>query len=124
MTTQQNFYKQINRSAMDYLLKPVDSKELIKAVDKAEKKSKPKKDSSLDLALLLANIKNKAARIAVPTFEGLEMVDAEQIIKCTSDDSYTTLYMSGGKKTVVSRNLKDYEELLVDYNFLRIPIRA
>jgi len=112
--------KAIKFSAMDYLLKPVDEEELKRAVDKLKHRDVLKKNTGADVAMLLANLKSKSARIAVPAFDGLEMISIEDIVKCTSNDTYTTIFLAGGKKTVVSRILKDYEELLGDYNFLRI----
>jgi two-component system LytT family response regulator len=110
----------IKFSAMDYLLKPVEGDELKKAVDKIIRKNGKEKKSALDFELLTKNAVGKSARIAVPTFDGLEMINADDIIKCVSDDCYTYIFRVDGKKITVSRILKDYEELLGGYNFLRI----
>jgi two-component system LytT family response regulator len=109
----------IKFSAMDYLLKPVDVEDLKQAVSKVEKKQD--NGSKLkQVELLMENLKGRSAKIAVPTFEGLQMVNVEDIIRCTAEESYTQIFLTGGKKITVSRILKDYEELLENLNFFRI----
>jgi two-component system, LytTR family, response regulator len=110
--------KAIKFSALDYLLKPVDVDELKAAVEKVASKPKEKEPARYDL--LLATLKSKSAKIAVPTFDGLQMVNAEEIVKCTADESYTHITLTGGQKLVVSRILKDFEELLSGLNFFRV----
>jgi two-component system LytT family response regulator len=121
-TTAYNDYaiKAIKFSALDYLLKPIDVDDLIKAVNKV-KKNKESKQSMPDFELLLSNLKLKSgsAKIAVPTFDGLQMIDAKNIVMCIADESYTHLVLSDGSKIMVSRILKEYEELLSDLNFFR-----
>jgi two-component system LytT family response regulator len=112
--------KAIKYSAMDYLLKPVDADELKAAVAKIKQKK-----TSLqlpDFELLLSNLKLKgnSAKIAVPTFEGLQMINSADIIKCTANESYTEIVLTSGKKIMVSRILKEYEDLLSDFNFFRV----
>jgi two-component system LytT family response regulator len=48
------------------------------------------------------------------------MVNAEEIIRCVADESYTHVHLNGGKKIMVSKLLKEFEELLFPYNFFRI----
>lgn len=114
--------KAIKFSAMDYLLKPVDCDELKTAVNKIELKNADSKKTLPDFELLLSNLKIKGnnAKIAVPTFEGLQMVSINEIIKCTADESYTHITLTNNTKITVSRILKEYEELLSDFNFLRV----
>lgn len=66
------------------------------------------------------NPKGRSAKIAVPTFEGLQMVDVEDIIKCIAHESYTEIILTNNSKFMVSRNLKEYEDMLGGYNFFRI----
>jgi two-component system, LytTR family, response regulator len=110
----------IKFSAMDYLLKPIDVDELKEAVSKFENKSTGEGEKLKKVELLLSNLKGRSAKIAVPTFDGLQMVNAEDIIRCTANESYTEITLIGGKKIMVSRLLKDYEDLLGEYNFFRI----
>jgi len=113
--------KAIKHHALDYLLKPVDKDELQAAIAKAARKP-----GDLDLlskvGALLVQLKNPAptARIAIPTREGLEMVEIEHIIHARADDNYTELHLEGGRRIVVSRTLKDIEAELPADRFLRV----
>ena len=115
--------KAIKYSALDYLLKPVDVDDLKNAVAKiAAKKKRTQANRSEEVELLLSvlKLKSKSAKIAVPTFDGLQMIHAAEIVKCTADESYTHITLSSGTKLGVSRILKDFEDLLSDYNFFRV----
>jgi two-component system LytT family response regulator len=108
-------------SAIDYLLKPIDPDELIHAVEKAAKRNS--KDTALKLESLIGNLKNTSAdsyRLAVPTQEGLMFLKLKDILYCEAMSNYTCFYMSDGKKYVVSKPLKEYEQMLDGYNFFRI----
>ncbi len=114
--------KAIKFSALDYLLKPIDVDDLISAINKIENKQKSASKSNESIELLISNLKlkGKSAKIAIPTFEGLQMLKAEDIIKCTAQESYTQITLVDGSKHLVSRILKEYEDLLSDYNFFRV----
>jgi two-component system, LytTR family, response regulator len=113
--------KAIRFSALDYLLKPVDREELQRAVQKAARRNKHAFPQQLDI--LLQKLKNPAipiSKIAIPTMEGFQLLAAESIISCESDGNYTHLFLKDKRKITASRNLKDIEELLEDYPFIRI----
>jgi two-component system LytT family response regulator len=112
--------KAIKFSAMDYLLKPIDVDELKAAVNKLEEPRNDVGNGLKKFELLLSNVKGKSAKIAIPTFDGLQMINADDIIKCIADESYTHIHLTGGKKLLVSKLLKEYEELLDGYNFFRV----
>jgi two-component system LytT family response regulator len=112
--------KAIKFSAIDYLLKPIEVDELKKAIDKVSNKKDSSGDKFKKFEALLLNVKGKSAKIAVPTFDGLQMINADEIIKCTANESYTNIFLTGGQKIMVSKLLKEYEELLEEYNFFRI----
>ena len=59
-------------------------------------------------------------RLAIPTMEGLQMIQIDSIISCESDSNYTILRLKGNKKLVASSTLKEIEELLEDYSFVRV----
>jgi len=114
--------KAIKFSALDYLLKPIDPDELVAAVNKLEKKNKTNsiKDS---INLLLDNIRdihpgNK--RIALNSADKVHMVYVNDIIRCESDGSYTIFHLKNKEQIVVTRNLKEYENMLEDYSFVRV----
>ncbi|HTF03675.1 MAG TPA: response regulator [Bacteroidia bacterium] len=114
--------KAIRYSALDYLLKPVDVEDLKNAVARFRSQHADLADNSDNYKLLLStlNLKNKSAKIAVPTFDGLQMIRIDEIVKCTADESYTHITLTDRSKVVVSRILKEFEDLLVGYNFFRV----
>lgn len=114
--------KAIKYSALDYLLKPVDVDELKKAVARfdSNKNRSTVHSDNYELLLSALKLKSKTAKIAVPAFDGLQMISAEEIVKCTADESYTHITLTNGTKLVVSRILKEFEDLLSDYNFFRV----
>lgn len=112
--------KAIKFSALDYVLKPIDSDELRRAVEKALD-SKDKSMGKPQLDALNLNIQNSdAKRLVLKTHESVYVVNLEDIIRCESDRNYTTFYLVDGKRIVVSKTLKDYETLLKFYNFFRV----
>ncbi len=113
--------KAIRFSALDYLLKPVDREELRKAVQKAEQRIQIPMAQQLEI--LLQKIKqplNPISKIALPTMDGLQMIPIDTIINCESDDNYTKLILKNGKKLLANRSLKEIEESLEHYSFLRV----
>ncbi|QHT70761.1 response regulator transcription factor [Rhodocytophaga rosea] len=113
--------KAIRFSALDYLLKPIDKDELIKAVGKVSSRYPSQLSQQLDILLEKLSSKPVALqKIALPTLEGYELLPIVTIIRCESDSNYTYVYHKNGKKIIVSRSLKEIEELLEGHGFLRI----
>jgi two-component system, LytTR family, response regulator len=123
-TTSYNQYaiKAIRFSALDFLLKPIDPKELVAAIYKIQtQKHRPSTAQYNMLQEQIHQRENSFTRIALPTFEGFELIPANQIIRCEADDNYTHLYLKNNTKIVASRTLKDIEELLQDFPaFVRV----
>jgi len=108
-------------SALDYLLKPVDREELEKAVQKVSKKTNPAISQQLEILLQRINQPAKPVhRIALPTMQGLEFVPVESITHCSSSNNYTEFFLKDKKKLLVSRTLKEAEDMLADHAFLRV----
>jgi two-component system, LytTR family, response regulator len=108
-------------SAVDYLLKPIDSNDLKAAVQKVEKKMD--EGSSLKhISNLLSNMKQPSSnqKIALPQREGYEFVDVSSIIYCAAEGAYTKVLMTDKKNFLISRTLGDVEELLPPELFQRI----
>jgi len=113
--------KAIHFSAIDYLLKPIDREELQKAVKKVLLRSNNPLRQQLDI--LLQKIRHPAttiSKIAMPTMEGLQMIPIASIISCQSDSNYTILLLANKQKIVVSRTLKETENMLEDHSFFRV----
>jgi two-component system LytT family response regulator len=108
-------------SALDYLLKPVDREELERAVQKVSKKINPPVSQQLEILLQKINQPATAVqRIALPTMQGLEFVPVNSIISCSSSNNYTEFFLADKKRLLVSRTLKEIEDMLVDHSFLRV----
>ena len=113
--------KAIRFSAIDYLLKPVDREELKKAVEKVKQRIQIPIPQQLEI--LMQKIKqpsNPVNKIALPTMEGLQMIPVDSIISCESDDNYTNIQLKGKKKLLVTRSLKEMEEILEQHSFTRV----
>lgn len=113
--------KAIKFSAIDYLLKPLNPEELKIAVEKVrERRAESTFKNKIDI--LFQNLKgsSKQQKIALPTPEGLIFALVEDIIFCEADGPYTIIYLKSAGKFIVSKNLKEYELLLAEYNFLRV----
>lgn len=113
--------KAIKFSAIDYLLKPIFPDDLIEAVKKAEKSILTKKTQQ-NVEVLLENFRkpeSEPPKIVLSTAERINVVKVKDIIRCESDNYYTNYFFIDGKQLLVSKTLKENEELLSDYNFIR-----
>ncbi|MEP7170074.1 MAG: LytTR family DNA-binding domain-containing protein [Bacteroidota bacterium] len=109
----------IKFSAIDYLLKPVDADDLKQGVEKLTKKFS-KTDTSAQLQVLFNNMQSTSKRICVPVINGLVFLQVSDIIRCQSDVNYTTIFLKDKQKLMVAKTLKEFEEMLTDYNFFRV----
>ncbi len=107
-------------SAIDYLLKPLDTNELIEAVKKAED-SMSKEVFDMKLNNLFTNLERpkNLQKLILKTADKIYSVNIQDIVNCESDKNYTTFNFINTPKLVVSTNLKEYESLLTPFNFFR-----
>ena len=109
-------------SAIDYLLKPIDPEELLTSIRKVETKLSQKK-SNYQLENLMDLIRDKDARkdhkLALASTKEIRFVNTEEIIRCESSNAYTQFYLNDGKNILVSKPIFEYEELLLNYDFIR-----
>ncbi len=109
-------------SALDYLLKPLSPANLLAAVKKAEE-TMGSDELNMKLKILLNNIaepiKNKK-KIVLKTMERIYSVDLDDVIRFESDGGYTKVYLTDGKRIMVSKTMKEYDDLLLDAGFLRV----
>ena len=112
----------IKFTAIDYLLKPVNTDDLKMAVDKAIKRS-VQKQQNLQLENLILLLRQQQSRethrIALTTLKETRFVYTTDIIRCESNNNYTTFFLAGNEKLIVSRPIYEYEELLDGYGFIR-----
>ncbi|NJO92809.1 MAG: response regulator transcription factor [Chloroflexia bacterium] len=114
--------KAIKISSIDYLLKPIDIEELENAIEKVRNK-KDQTTYKQQLEILLNNVHKKPdenRKICVSTADGIEFLKVYDIIYCEASGSYTTIYLKNRDKLLLSKHLKEYENLLSDYEFMRV----
>ncbi|MCH2229687.1 MAG: LytTR family DNA-binding domain-containing protein [Crocinitomicaceae bacterium] len=112
--------KAIKFSALDYLLKPVDTTELKAALEKALTTIEEKSESTQFDALQKNIQPSEKRRLVLKTQESVHVVELDQIIRCEADRNYTSFFLLENKKILVSKTLKEYETLLAGHNFLRV----
>jgi two-component system, LytTR family, response regulator len=113
--------KAIRFSALDYLLKPVDVEELKAAVKKVSGRQQPSLQQQMELLLQRYHQPQTTVnRIALPTLDGLQIIPVDTILYCNASSNYTVFTLRENQKLVISRTLKEIEEMLEEYNFLRV----
>jgi two-component system, LytTR family, response regulator len=113
--------KAIKYSALDYLLKPVIPQDLTEAIMRVEKK-KAEKVRKKNLEVIPEGLKmqdERSQKIVLSTSEMIHVISVEDIIRCESDNYYTYFHFVDGRKLLVSKTLKENEELLSQYSFIR-----
>jgi two-component system, LytTR family, response regulator len=109
-------------SAIDYLLKPINEEELRKAVQKAIDRSIEKKQNR-QLENLLEVLQNRQHkddhRMALSSSKETRFVKTKEIIRCESNNNYTTFYILDGERIVTTKPIFEYEEILQGYGFIR-----
>ena len=109
----------IKRYALDYILKPINVDELVRAVERKLALDAPQR---LRMGLMRTEQQrpDSLKRIALPSAKGLQLIDIADIVRCEADDHYTTFHTADKKRYVVTRNLGEYEEMLAPHGFFRI----
>ncbi|MES2777966.1 MAG: LytTR family DNA-binding domain-containing protein [Bacteroidota bacterium] len=107
--------------ALDYLLKPIDAKDLQSAVKKAEQLHWPDQQQ---LSLLKQQVHSKEKhfpdKIALPYQNGVTFVEIKNIIYCESENNYTRFHTTDNQQYLVAKTLGDIQEVLEERNFLRV----
>jgi two-component system LytT family response regulator len=113
--------KAIKFSAVDYILKPININEFIEAVNKViQKRSDNLSRGNENIKALLENLKSGLpSRLAIPTSDGMEYLNPKEIIRIEADRSYSWFFITGNRKILVSKHLKEFQDLLSDRYFFR-----
>ncbi|MBL7921423.1 MAG: response regulator transcription factor [Bacteroidia bacterium] len=109
-------------SAIDYLLKPISPVDFMTALKKA-KETINNEDIRIQLTALSHNVSeplNKNKKIVLKTLDKIYAVQSSEIIRMESEGSYTTIFLSDGKKVIVSKLIKDFDEMLSENGFMRV----
>jgi len=123
ITTAYNQYalKAIKSEALDYLLKPIDTDDLEETIVKIKKfNSKNFSVEKLEMALLNFNSKSSHNRIILNTDGKLLFLESDEILYAESDGNYSTIFLTDGQKIVLTKKLKEVNELLPSDSFFRI----
>lgn len=122
-TTAYNEYaiKAFKISALDYLLKPVDPDDLVNAIAKYNQQKNV--GSSQGLEVLMESLKGttgKSKRIALNSSDKVQVVNIEDIVRCESQRNYTLFFLHDHKQILVTKTLKEFDEMLEEYGFIRV----
>jgi len=108
-------------SAIDYILKPINPEKLADAVNRAGKLVQQTFQTQLEaLRENLDRITSKHKKIVVKTQDNIYLLDTNDIMHCKSDDCYTIIESLNEERIIVSKVLKEYDELLSAYGFFRV----
>jgi len=111
----------IKFSALDYILKPINPNDLVTAVEKAVKSRK--EDMILKLKSYAENteeVNRPPRKIVLNTATNVYVINVEEILRCESDENYTQIHFLDRDKIIVSKTLKEFDELLSPYGFFRV----
>ncbi|MBN1107150.1 MAG: response regulator transcription factor [Bacteroidales bacterium] len=111
----------IKVSALDYIMKPVDADELRMAVGKALSVIS-NEEIQLKMQALNENMQGKKTlrRIILHTADHLQLVSVNDIIRAEADSNYTSFFLAGGKKIMVSRTIKEFDSMLSSSGMIRV----
>lgn len=107
----------IKWGAFDYLLKPIGQKQFAQAIERLEQKRVLLPQSRYALVQDLSSGTSK--RIALPETNGFSIVEIDDIVHIQAQGNYCDVFFQNGSKSTVTRKLREFEELLVNYNFCR-----
>lgn len=112
----------IKFGAFDFLLKPFKTSELVESVNKLINEQLDQY-YSLKFDAMFSNINNSqpgVKKIALKTAEKIHLVNIKDIIHCESENNYTHFFINDGKKILVSKSIKRFDEMLSEHGFMRV----
>lgn len=112
--------KAFRYAAIDYLLKPVDPDELVSAIKKCQEQNINESEKYRLLNDVLKNTQKPHEKLALHTQDKIHIVNIQDIIRCESNVNYTEFHFQNNKKLLVTKTLKEFEDLLSDQGFYRV----
>lgn len=107
----------LNAHASYYLMKPISIDNLIEAVDYVSEIKE--KENRLQNTILQPKHSQVNGKITIPLQNGFEVLEISEILYCQADDNYTNIFVNG-KKKLVSKTLKYFEDILSENGFVRV----
>lgn len=107
----------IKSAAVDYLLKPIDAEELVRAIRKLQNQ---KGQTNAEQLQVLRQEKEAPKKLVIPTSEGMHVLNISDIMRCESSSNYTQFFLRKGKSILASKTMKEFESLLTPAGFERI----
>ncbi|HQB77881.1 MAG TPA: LytTR family DNA-binding domain-containing protein [Tenuifilaceae bacterium] len=109
-------------SAIDYILKPIDPSDLYAAVEKLSRTINLEENKK-KIDTLLSNVDNpnsKPNKIVLKTSDNIHVVDIQNIVRCESQNNYTQFFFESGKSILISKTLKEFDDMLASSGFIRV----
>jgi len=112
--------KAIRFSASDYILKPINLNELIAAVNRVSQRIRQQQENERIHHLYQNTINPSNPKIGLPSGDRVEFIEVKSIIRCLGESNYTTISFTNRKPLLIAKTLIEFEELLHDYQFIRV----
>ncbi len=113
--------KAIKFNALDYILKPIDIEDLRIAVKRAKQRLTDRTQLEFTrMAFQNLQMPKKAKKIALASADKIEFFDINTIVRCVGENNYTRFFFENKESRLVSRPLSEYEELLGEFDFIRV----
>lgn len=111
----------MNLGADDYILKPFNHSEILKVIKlRLDKRKKILSYNAQNAIKPLKNISEVFNKLAIPNEDGLDFVAFEDIIQCKAERAYCYFYIKDGRKILVSKPMKEFEEILLSKGFFKV----
>jgi len=125
-TSFENFaIRAFKQAAVDYLLKPIDRKEFVTAVQKAENREKQRKlTEQYEVLISSYQQPNTDRKIAISDSQEIIFVYPKNIIRCNSESNYTTFYFENREPLTIAKTMGHCEQMLEGLGFIRVHNRA
>lgn len=110
----------IHFSAVDYLVKPINTIGLQESIDRVKEKKSIASIDKPEYIEVISDKKRMLDNLAIPTLEGLVFVGIDEIVYCEGSDKYTKVFLNSNKYVLSSKTLGEFEKLLESHGFYRI----